>query len=251
MYTHIVFDDASAGHLRQYLSKDPELQGELIVFHDDLSVGPITNLTSQKRISWWKKTLIDNKFISALENAESLDDAAKIKSIQNIKTEIYIWLAPIAVDELNFMRITSKLLKLEQNIYIVPIKIQNGRRLSLGEIGLNQISEFIKKRKKVSAQSIQKLITQWAEISQQDSLLRTRSSAFKYLSKPETYYDQKILKYCSDNFQSPISILSNLFSTSKINYDFLMWRIRALIKTQKIISKGDPSILKDFQIKLN
>ena len=97
MYTHLVFEDSSAGQLRKYLKSNSKLQGELIVFHDDLSVGPLESISARSRQNWWKKVLLKNEFCSVEEYAESLDDSEKIKTLGEIKNTIYIWLAPIAL----------------------------------------------------------------------------------------------------------------------------------------------------------
>lgn len=256
MFTHIVFEASASGHLREVIAKREDLKGEIVGFYDDLSVGPIDNFNWKKRIKWWEDVLIDNKYISAKESAELMDDTKKIELVKKIKMPIVLWVADVAQNELGFLRLCPALNDFNEQIFLIQIPkniSENDQRpLSLGELGPEVMEGLWEYKREITKHEIIDLAKIWNEFLPDQSLLRVRRGEFNYEQLPENYFDAKILKLCLDDFRSAAEIISIIYAGEnfKVNDSYVAWRIRELIKKHKLVFSGDLGLIGDFKVKI-
>src|SRR3989339_831682 len=181
MTIHVVFGNSASGNLRQFLRQNKNLNGEIIVFLDNLSIGPINDLSYKKRIKFHEDILQGDEDVE--EFAKQFNDSANFKRLSKINQIVYIWVGPNSFDELGFLKICS--------------------------------------------------------------------SEFEFKSRKESYFDNKILNLCTQNYQSSAKIIGEILAKSKIKPDlrFLIWRIKELIKNNKLVPNGNISSIRDLKIK--
>ncbi|HLD55497.1 MAG TPA: DUF3658 domain-containing protein [Candidatus Nanoarchaeia archaeon] len=257
MTIHVVFGNSASGNLRQFLRQNKNLNGEIIVFLDNLSIGPINDLSYKKRIKFHEDILQGDEDVE--EFAKQFNDSANFKRLSKINQIVYIWVGPNSFDELGFLKIcNSSDLKMQEIFLIkfpkIKVKARNGKYYfanSLGELSSDKTNTLLKYKRKLSKEQIQFYSQLWEERSKDKYILRIRSSEFEFKSRKESYFDNKILNLCTQNYQSSAKIIGEILAKSKIKPDlrFLIWRIKELIKNNKLVPNGNISSIRDLKIK--
>jgi hypothetical protein len=258
MELHIVFGDSAAGNLKQFFAKTNNIKNKIIVFHDNLSHGPICNLNCKKRILWYENILENNEYVSAKKLAKTYSDFNKFKIIKNKKYDIYIWIGPNSFDELGFLNICNSLSN-KSNLFMIKfpkirLKSKNGEFYtanSLGELPPEKITLLFKYKRKISTNKINFYSQLWKNISKNKSLLRIRKKEFIFAHKTESYYDYKIFKLNTKTYKSSAKVIGEILGKSRTKPDinFLLWRVRELIKKKKLEYEGNLSSMRYFKIK--
>lgn len=260
MALHIVFGDSAAGNLKQFLSNECA-EDKVIALRDNLSFGPIANLDedegASKRFDWLESMFVDNDVIKAHEMIEQLDDEKKLNKILESDENIF-WVGPNAYAELGLLRVCSLLSKEGKNNFIVKfpdfkMEFQNGNTFfakSLGSILTNHIQKIMKYKKKLSLEEINEYSAKWNEISKVNSLLRVRNAEFDFNSVKENYFDKQILSECSKEMQKAAALVGKLVSKYALDVDFILYRIRFLVTKKQLITRGDLSSMRLFNVKL-
>src|ERR1700676_3874808 len=122
---HIVFDSRGAGLLNAAMDLDETLDGEVILIHDDYSVGPIQDLFSSEgrveRKKWWNEI---RQEVSDSPMEES-DSGALTKILQRMAEEefdqIWIWVAPNVKDVSGYFWLISQLKEFSGRVYILSL----------------------------------------------------------------------------------------------------------------------------------
>jgi hypothetical protein len=81
--------------------------------------------------------------------------------------------------------------------------------------------------------------------------IRLLEGGKKLKGEPVAYYDKDLLQACSKEFQKASKIVSQLTGKMKfpVPEQFLGWRLKELIKEEKLESRGELKTVKDFEVK--
>ena len=83
--------------------------------------------------------------------------------------------------------------------------------------------------------------------------MRLLEGGKKLYTRDESFYDEKILSFCSQQFQKGHRIVNQVINKLSVPTGdmYLGWRIRKLIENGTLLSEGDPAkTLRDFSVKL-
>ena len=276
---HIVFGQSSATTLAAAFELDETLKGELLYFDDDLSIGPLFILDTRdgqsNRRQWWQQMagvqpqaqpVAEGEQAAAEPVAveEESGDAELVKQLKaRLKTEedlqVWIWAGQNARDVSGYYWLVSQLYDFSGRIHIIYLNnlpFLNDKGAVFYPTHLHQIlpKEFLKARKLARPVSLAEFELdgdEWHRLMNENAGIRLLEGGKKLKGEPVAYYDKDLLQACSKEFQKASKIVSQLTGKMKfpVPEQFLGWRLKELIKEEKLESRGELKTVKDFEVK--
>jgi hypothetical protein len=254
---HIVFDSTGAALLNTAMDLDEALDGEVILFRDDYSVGPVQDLFSetgrQERMNWWNTIREDAKITGPHEIKEEFDSGILLKIIQRMEEEefdqIWIWIAPNVKDVCGYYWLISQLKSFAGRIFVLslnnlPFISEKGNvfyPVSLAEIPAREFIKAKRLARPVSPAEFETDPDEWLRLVSENKNLRLLEGGKKIAQKEDDYYDKTILHFLQPQFQK-ISRTVHQFllkSPEKLNEYFLLWRLKLLIAAGSAEQQGE------------
>jgi len=93
----------------------------------------------------------------------------------------------------------------------------------------------------------------WKRIVDENAGIRTHEGGKKLTSRTETYYDDQLISFCSQQFQKASRIVGQAITKFGIPTGdiYLGWRLRKLAEEGRLQLQGDiAKTLKDYDVKL-
>lgn len=281
---HIVFGQASAPALAAAFELDETLKGDLLCFEDDLSVGPLFILDTKdgqsNRRQWWQQiagiqpqTQTQTPPQPAAEGGqpagpavaeEESGDPEQARQLKaRLKTEpeleVWIWAGQNARDVCGYYWLVSQLYDFSGRIHIIYLNnlpFLNDKGAVFYPTHLHQIlpKEFLKARKLARPVSLAEFELdgdEWHRLMNENAGIRLLEGGKKLKGEPVDYYDKDLLQHSGKEFQKASKVVSQL--SGKLKYpvleQFLAWRLKELIKEEKLDSRGELKTAKDFEVK--
>ncbi|MBC9929585.1 DUF1835 domain-containing protein [Chitinophaga qingshengii] len=278
---HIVFGEAAVPVLTEAINLDEKLQGELLSFEDDLSVGPLFILDTKEgqanRRLWWQQLAavpppvqpellpetMDTEAAPAVEEAPG--DADRLKAMkaqlkEDPSLEIWIWAGQNARDVCGYYWLVSQLYDFAGRIHIIYLNnlpFLNEDKKVFFPTYLHQIlpSEFRKAKglaRPVSLAEFELDGDEWHRMMNENAGIRMLDGGKKIKGEPTLFYDKELLAQTGKEFVKAWRVVQQV--TGKLKYpvmdQFLGWRLKELVKEGKVESKGDLKTIRDFEVKL-
>lgn len=241
------------------------MQGKVVVVKDVLSVGPIQKAEGQKfselRSAFWQDVVLSEKNPIEVDDLERLLLAGN-ELYKDENAQIWIWNAPSPADVCTYFWSMKYFGKWKGRLFVVniaglPFLDENGKL-----IFPKNISEILPKEL-VKARKLARLVTpaeieidgeEWERLVKENTGIRTLEGSKRIVSRAETYYDDQLLAYCTNQFQKASKIISQLNAKASIPTGdlYLGWRLRKMGETGRVHIQGEVNKgLKDFEVKLN
>jgi hypothetical protein len=279
---HIVFGQSSGPALAAAFELDETLKGDLLCFDDDLSVGPLFILDTKdgqsNRRQWWlQMTGIQPQpqtqppaVAEGVQPAEPVvaeeesADAELVKQLKvRLKTEpelqVWIWAGQNARDVSGYYWLVSQLYDFSGRIHIIYLNnlpFLNDKGAVFYPTHLHQIlpKEFLKARKLARPVSLAEFELdgdEWRRLMNENAGIRLLEGGKKLKGEAAAYYDKDLLQYCGKEFQKASKVVSQLIGKLKFPVPelFLAWRLKELIREEKLESRGELKTVKDFEVK--
>ena len=268
MILHIVFGQSSAANLKSALELDPQLEGEILSFDDDLAVGPLFILDTPEgrsaRKEWWN-TVQD---ITPAPPAEGETAAAPEDPLRALKArlreeeelEIWIWAGQNATDVCGYYWLISQLDRFSGRIHLIYLNnlpFLNEKNGVFYPTHLSQIlpKEFLKAKKlarEVSLAEFELDGDEWRRLMNENAGIRILEGGKKLRGEPSAFFDKELLQQSAKDFQKAHKVIGQV--TGKFKYpvmdQFLNWRLKELIRDEKLEHKGELKTMRDYEIKL-
>jgi len=265
---HIVFQQSDIDTLQQAIQLDESLNGAIIQIKDDFAVGPLLNLDTDEgwneRGNWWKNLIECSPYPDALVG--SFDDRNTVSEIKKIldesdNEEAWIWMGQNQHDVCSYYWLISQLKPYQGRIvilYLNNLPFINEKGQIFYPTAIHQIlpKEFLKAKKlnrKVTLSEFEVDPDEWTRLCNENATVRILEGGKKIVGKEESFYDEEILKGLSKEWQRGNKAIGNILNKTKIKTGdvFLLWRMKELVKQDKIEMNGDPSKgWKEFEIRL-
>lgn len=275
---HIVFGQVSVPVLAAAFDMDESMKGDILCFEDDLSVGPLFILDTKdghaNRKLWWQQLagvqpapVAENGGSPVQEDtiAEAPGDPERLAQLkaqlkEDPELELWIWAGQNARDVCGYYWLVSQLYDFSGRIHIIYLNnlpFLNEKGAVFYPTHLHQIlpKEFLKAKKLARAVSLAEFELdgeEWQKMMNENAGLRLLEGGKKIKGEPAEYYDKELLQQSSKEFQKAHKIVGQV--TGKFKYpvmdQFLGWRIKELIKAEKLESKGELKTIRDFEVKL-
>ena len=263
MIYHIVTGDFAAQPLKEAISLDPAMAGEVIVIKDVLSVGPIRKEEGKKfsevRSEFWQRVVNNEKPVEA-DDLERLVRAGN-ELLRNEKASIWIWIAPWPADVATYLWSIKYLGKYLGRLNVVniaglPFLDENGKIFfpkAISEILPKELVKAKKLSRPVTPSELEIDCDEWVRLTTENTGIRILEGGKRLKSVGEDYYDSQLYSFCSQQFQKASKIVNQTLSKFTIPTGdlFLGWRLRRMGEGGRLDLQGDVTKgLKDFEVKV-
>lgn len=264
MIYHIVVGDIAAGPLKEAISMEPELKGEVLVLKDILHVGPLQKQEGQSfselRSAYWQEVAPNVKEPIEVDDMERLLEVSSAM-YKDEEAVAWFWMAPWPADVCAYHWMLRYLSKHPGRFYLLniaglPFLDENGKVYypkSIGEILPKELVKARRLARQVTPAEVEVDGEEWNKLVQENEGIRIHEGGKKLLSKPADYYDKQLISFCSHQYQKASRIVGQALNKYKIPTGdlHLGWRLRKIAETGALLSQGDPAkTLKDFDVKL-
>jgi hypothetical protein len=266
---HVVFQQADVQTLKKAIELDETLSGEVIQIKDDFAVGPIENLDTEDgwaaRENWWRSLLNDSPY-SNDNLVGSFDDRKTVEEIkrrldENEKEELWIWMGQNQHDVCSYYWLISQLKDYQGKVMILyfnNLPFINDKGQIFYPASLHEIlpKEFLKAKKlnrKITLSEFEVDPDEWKRLCTENAMVRILEGGKKIVGKEESFYDKDLLTALSSDWQKGNRAMQSVLGKMKIKTGdvFLLWRMKKLVKEEKIEINGDTSkSWKDFEVRL-
>ncbi len=255
---HICCSDSSIESVKYAIKKDV-IEGEKVIgLIDDLSNGPIDDITDMnRRIDWFRRIYMEE----GNEISEIIKGYYKkfTKDIIKLKDEdIYLWYGNSAKEICGMLHILSMLEEKIQNVYTInvsEITYNTGKRSEytprvVGEVMPEKLVEFIGTRKSMDFERYSSLMALWDKMKRENSNLRIYEDN-KVKSAHVDYFDNMILRYTYKKFMHSARTIGEVIgrTESYISDTFIFWRVTELIRNGRISYRGNLGLMRELKIK--
>ena len=265
---HIVFQQADVQVLKQAMELDETLQGEVFEVKDEWGVGPLQALDTEEgwklREDWWRNLLAGSPYGEKLVG--SFDDRKTVQTIKDAlnadsNLQAWIWMGQNQHDVTGYYWLMPQMREFQGRLmvlYLNSLPCINEK----GQLFLPWAIHEILPREAVKAKILARPVTlsefevdpdEWKKIAEESATVRILEGGKKIVGKPETFYDNEVLKNLTNEWQKATRVLSNTLHRMKIKTGdvFIMWRMKQLIADGKIEALGDINKgWKEFDVKL-
>lgn len=264
---HIVFQEEDAEVLQQAVNLDQSLWGEIILIRDDYAVGPIKELFSEEGIAtrkqWWRDVLAGGDLDGKVDDG-SVDDPQTLKGlIGQLNADpdevVWIWAAQNAHDVSGYYWLVSQLKEFQGRIFILylnnlPFFNEKGNIFYPDRLAMIPPKEFLKARKLARPVTLSEFEVdpdEWTRLSNQAKDVRLLEGGKKLVQYDETFYDDALLKYITNDWQKAGKIINQFLSKEKntTGNAYLLWRLKQNLSGDVFDVQGEPKGLKDFEVK--
>lgn len=268
MILHIVFGQSSAANLKAAMEMDPQLEGEILSFEDDLAVGPLFILDTPEgrsaRKEWWN-TVQD---VTVAPPAEGETEAPPADPLRELKArlreeeelEIWIWAGQNATDVCGYYWLISQLDRFSGRIHLIYLNnlpFLNEKNGVFYPTHLSQIlpKEFLKAKKlarEVSLAEFELDGDEWRRLMNENAGIRILEGGKKLRGEPSAFFDKELLQQAAKDFQKAHKVIGQVVGKFKypVMDQFLNWRLKELIRDEKLEYKGELKTMRDYEIKL-
>jgi len=265
---HIVFNESETELLKEVISLDETLNGEVILVRDDYAVGPLQDIDTEEgwlaRLNWWKNLLAyshyDEKSIHPFDDRETMK-IIRAKLEENPEELLWIWMGQNQHDVCGYFWMVPQLKEFQGRVmvlYMNNLPFINDKGHIFYPSWLSEIpaKEFLKAKKLARPITLSEFEVdpdEWKRLTDENAVVRILEGGKKIVAKEETFYDSEILKNLTGDWQKAWRVVGNTLHRMKIKTGdvFIEWRIRELISSGKIEVTGNPEKgWKDFDLKL-
>ncbi|MBZ0098418.1 MAG: DUF1835 domain-containing protein [Taibaiella sp.] len=264
MIYHVVVGDMAAQPLLEAIGTEPTMDGEVLVLRDILHVGPIKKAQgqsfSQLRTEFWKEVINDEKQEIEVNDLERLLEVTT-KLNNNPDDVVWLWMAPWPADVCAYYWMLNYMSKHLDRFYVLNL---GGLPFLDGEGKVyypKNISEILPKEL-IKARRLARPVTpaelevdgeEWLNMTAENAGMRLLEGGKKLYTRDESYFDEKLISFCSHQFQKAYRIVNQ--AIGKLNVPtgdvYLGWRIRRLVQNETLVADGDLNkSLRDFSVKL-
>lgn len=247
---HLISDEQNARPLVAAFELDENLRGELHIFRDDLSFGPLMPEPNQTfdetrtnfRTSWNK--------VEALPLQETADIEALLERLRADDEPCCFWMAPNATDVCRYFWLLPYFKNDPGRLHTIaisglPFLNDKGQLFYPSHFAQIPPKEFIKTKrllKEISPAEFETEGDEWLRLQRDETGLRVHEGGKKMVSKADNYIDAGLLLNMPGDWQKASKALNENNKKNQTNWPsgFVEWRIRTLIEQGQLELKGDP-----------
>jgi len=264
MIYHIVVGDVGAAPLREAITMEPSMEGEVVVLKDVLSVGPLTKeeekTFSETRSAFWQQVMSNDKNPVVVDDLERLMQVSTTLS-NDEEAKVWMWMAPWPADIVAYYWMLHYMQKHARRMFVVniaalPFLDENGKVFypkSIGEILPKELVKARRLARQITPAEVEIDGEEWGKLTTDNAGIRTHEGGKKLTSRSEEHYDNQLISFCSQQFQKGSRIVSQALSKFNIptGDTYLGWRLRKMAENGRLTLQGDVAkALKDFDVKL-
>lgn len=264
---HLVFQHADVETLQKSFELDESFQGPVIEIKDEYAVGPVLDIYSdhgiEARRSWWREVLAGGDH-DGLEDQDAVNDPGTVAGlISQLEADpeqtAWIWVAQNKHDVSGYYWLISQLSRFQGRILILflhNLPFISTKGTIFYPINLFQIPprEFLKAKKLarvVTASEFENDEEEWKRLCAEDKWVRILEGGKKLGQYNADFYDKELFGFLHSDWQKASRLMNQfLQKATHITGDaYLLWRLKELIKHQRVDYQGTLGALKDFEVR--
>lgn len=264
MIYHIVVGDMAAVPVKEAITTEASMDGEVVVLRDLLNIGPLQKEEGQSfselRTAFWQQVVNNEKNPVQVDDFERLSEVIVAMS-KDEEARAWLWMAPWPADICAYYWLLQYLGKYTGRFFVVniaglPFLDTNGKIFFPKNISEIPSKEIIKARRLARAVNAAELETdgeEWRKLVAANGGARTLEGGKRIASKNDDQYDNQLGSFCSHQYQKASKIVNQALSKFTIPTGdlFLGWRLRKMVDIGKLQVQGEINkTLKDFDVKL-
>lgn len=262
---HLVFNEADVKLMKEAMSSDAALEGEILLIRDDFAIGPLSDIYSEAgreaRKAWWNELTLPGE---ARQNQILREDTETMKLITDALGEdeneiVWIWAAQNAHDVCGYYWVLPFLKEFHGRIFILflnnlPFINDKGGIFYPTKLEEIPAREFIKAKKlarEINLSEFEVDPDEWQKICQENKGIRILEGGKKITQADYDCYDTELRRFVMPDWQKALKIMQNFRQKSKhqVTEGFLYWRIKHLLDIGKFEAQGNIAKLKDLELK--
>lgn len=265
---HIVFGASSRENLEAAFEKDETLKGTVLTLQDNLAVGPIfifdTPEGKAARTLWWQEVWAGHPQAEQEWQPFSADATSLATLVERLQQEanlqVWIWAAQNARDVCGYYWLISQLADFHGRIHVIhlnnlPFLNENGCLFYPTLLSEIPVKEFLKARKlarPVSLSEFEMDGDEWKKLMNENAGIRSLEGGKKLKGLPTAAFDEELISSAILDFQKAQKLIQQCLQKNKqvLPEQFLCWRLKELIKAEKLEYKGALKTSRDFEVKL-
>lgn len=264
MIYHVVVGDMALQPLQDAISEEPSMEGEVVVLRDILHVGPIKKAEgqsfSQLRSQFWKEVVNDEKQDTDVNDLERLLEITT-KLNNNPDDVVWLWMAPWPADVCAYYWMLQYMAKHLDRYHVLnlaglPFLDEEGKVYYPKNISEILPKELIKARRLARVVTPAELEVdgeEWGNMTEENAGMRLLEGGKKLYAKDESYFDEKLLSFCSHQMQKAHRIVKQAIKKLDVPTGdlYLGWRLRKMVENETLLAEGNmDKTLRDFSVKL-
>jgi hypothetical protein len=265
---HIVFQYNDKEVLKEAMTLDESLQGEIIQIEDDFAVGPILNIYSvegkETRKQWWREILDGGDYHGLVDNPSQTDDNDTISSIidrlrKDSTQTLWIWAAQNKHDVSGYYWLISQLKEFQGRVlilYLNNLPFINSKGNIFYPVNLFEIpaKEFLKAKKLarlVTGSEFEVDSDEWLRLCNEHKGVRILEGGKKIQQYEYSFYDAELKKLITGEWQKGARLIHQFLSKAKETTGdaYLLWRLKQMVLSGEIDIQGTLKKMKDFEVK--
>lgn len=260
---HICFSQQGADNLRKSTELDDILAGEILVFQDDLSIGPLSRRADEQgrrpRDSWCARVLGLEEYTLADADAELL---ARLRQQlrEDPNSEAWIWMAQNSRDVSGYYWLVASLDAFQGRVHLLylnnlPFLNEKGQVFFPLELGEIPPREFLKARKlarEITLAEFEMDAEEFRRLQAEPLGVRCLEGARKLVLKPEDAWDAELVRLASQDYLKAWRLASQLRQKGRqdIQEAFLWYRLRELARGGSLELRAEGPLLRDLEYRL-
>jgi len=265
---HIVFNESDISVLKEAITLDESLHGEVIQIKDELAVGPLNNIYSNEgketRKQWWREVLSGSDYDGMVDSGV-VDDNKTVGELlltmrSNEEEKIWIWAAQNKHDVSGYYWLLHFMKEFQGRVYIIylnnlPFINEKGSLFYPKWLHKIPAKEFLKAKK------LARLITtgefevdpdEWAKICSENKGVRLLEGGKKLIQEDYDFYDAEFVKHITGDWQRASKIIHQYLAKAEHTTGdaYLLWRLKVMIHKNMFDVQGKVEKMKDFDIKI-
>ena len=264
---HIVFNEGDVKVLKEAISLDESLQGEVIQIKDDYAVGPLNNIYIgegiEARRQWWSQVLAVGDYDGKTETGE-VDDYKTVAELvgnmrRNEEEVIWIWAAQNKHDVSGYYWLLRYMKEFQGRVFILYLNnlpFINEKGNIFYPTWLHEIpaKEFLKAKKlarEITPSEFEVDPDEWTKLCEENRGIRLLEGGKKLAQEDYDFYDVELKKFIIPDWQKASKIIHQYLSKSKHTTGdaYLLWRLKVMIAQDMFDVQGKIANMKDFEIK--
>jgi hypothetical protein len=263
---HIVFNEPDVAQIKEAITLDESLSGDVLLIRDDFAVGPLENIYSEEGIEarkqWWQTILAGGDYENKLSENSNDNDTVKwlVEKMREENSEtIWIWAAQNKHDVAGYYWLLPFMKEFQSRVmilYLNNLPFINEKGNIFYPTWLSEIpaKEFLKAKKlarEITLSEFEVDPDEWTKICSDNKGVRLLEGGKKLIQHDYEYYDAELKRFIMPDWQKASKIIHNFLSKSKQTTGdaYLLWRLKVMIAMDQFDVQGKVANMKDFEIK--
>ncbi|MEP7142414.1 MAG: DUF1835 domain-containing protein [Ferruginibacter sp.] len=264
---HVVFNEGDIKVLKEAITLDETLQGDVIQIKDDYAVGPLADIYTgdgiENRRLWWSGVLAGGDYEGKAGTGEVDDYKTVAELVGNMRTNeneiLWIWAAQNKHDVSGYYWLSKYMKEFQGRIFILylnnlPFFNDKGNIFYPNWLSEIPAREFLKAKKlarEITPSEFEVDPDEWTKICEENKGVRLLEGGKKLIQEAYDFYDQELKKFITPDWQKASKIIHQYLNKSKHTTGdaYLLWRLKAMIAEGKFDAQGKVGIMKEFEVK--